>query len=93
MGKSFVHQENPVVTGIETYTEKKLLSESYSAADYRIGRICLWILGARQKQQKSLAMDKDKPSLSSGVLPSRQQYLIEDYPGTPPPDFITFVSH
>lgn len=22
MGKSFVHQENPVVTGIETYTEK-----------------------------------------------------------------------
>ena len=23
--------------------------------------------------------------LSSGVLPSRQQYLIEDYPGTPPP--------
>ena len=22
---------------------------------------------------------------SSGVLPSRQQYLIEDYPGTPPP--------
>lgn len=39
MGKSFVHQENPVVTGIETYTEKKLLSESYSAADYRIGRI------------------------------------------------------
>ena len=23
--------------------------------------------------------------LSSGVLPSRQQYMIEDYPGTPPP--------
>lgn len=22
MGKSFVHQENPVVTGIETYTEE-----------------------------------------------------------------------
>ena len=41
--------------------------------------------GCKTKQQKPLAMDKDKPSLSSGVLPSRQQYLIEDYPGTPPP--------
>ena len=27
----------------------------------------------------------EAPPLSSGVLPSRQQYLIEDYPGTPPP--------
>ena len=24
-------------------------------------------------------------SPSSGVLPSRQQYRVEDYPGTPPP--------
>ena len=31
------------------------------------------------------AINKDKPSLSSGVLPSRQQYNIGDYPGTPPP--------
>ena len=31
------------------------------------------------------AINKDKPSLSSGVLPSRQQYHIGDYPGTPPP--------
>ena len=30
------------------------------------------------------AINKDKPSLSSGVLPSRQQYHIGDYPGTPP---------
>ena len=30
------------------------------------------------------AINKDKP-LSSGVLPSRQQYHIGDYPGTPPP--------
>ena len=29
------------------------------------------------------AINKDKP-LSSGVLPSRQQYSIGDYPGTPP---------
>ena len=31
------------------------------------------------------AINKDKPSLSSGVLPSRQQYHIGVYPGTPPP--------
>ena len=31
------------------------------------------------------AINKDKPSLSSGVLPSRQQYHIGGYPGTPPP--------
>ena len=31
------------------------------------------------------AINKNKPSLSSGVLPSRQQYHIGDYPGTPPP--------
>ena len=28
MGKSFVHQENPVVTGIETYTEKKTFPQN-----------------------------------------------------------------
>ncbi|MDY5963076.1 MAG: hypothetical protein SPJ35_07655, partial [Bacteroidaceae bacterium] len=26
-----------------------------------------------------------KKNLSCGVLPSRQQYRVEDYPGTPPP--------
>ena len=31
------------------------------------------------------AINKDKPSLSSGVLPSRQQYHIGVNPGTPPP--------
>ena len=31
------------------------------------------------------AINKDKTSLSSGILPSRQQYHIGDYPGTPPP--------
>ena len=30
------------------------------------------------------AINKDKP-LSSGVLPSRQQYRVCLYPGTPPP--------
>ena len=53
MGKSFVHQENPVVTGIETYTEKNLPSESYSAADYRIGRIVSWGRCDKRNKQKN----------------------------------------
>lgn len=52
MGKSFVHQENPVVTGIETYTEKNLPSESYSAVDYRIGRIVSWGRCDKRKNRK-----------------------------------------
>ena len=31
------------------------------------------------------AINKDKPSLSSGVLPSRQQSRVCRLPGTPPP--------
>ena len=31
------------------------------------------------------AINKDKPSLSSGVLPSRQRFLLELYPRALPP--------
>ena len=31
------------------------------------------------------AINKDKPSLSYGVLPSRQQSSVSRLPGTPPP--------
>ena len=50
-----------------------------------------WICSARHISTLSglcihrKAINKDKPSLSFGVLPSRQQYHIGDYPGTPPP--------
>ena len=52
MGKSFAHHKNPVLTGIETYTEKNLPSESYSAADYRIGRIVSWGRCDKRKNRK-----------------------------------------
>ena len=56
MGKSFVHHKNPVLTGIETYTEKNLPSESYSAVDYRIGRIVSWGRCDKRKTEISLSV-------------------------------------
>ena len=53
MGKSFVHQENPVVTGIEKKKKKNLPSESYSAVDYRIGRIVSWGRCDKRKNRKT----------------------------------------
>ena len=49
----FAHHKNSVVTGIETYTEKNLPSESYSAVDYRIGRIVSWGRCDKRKKQKN----------------------------------------